>query len=534
MQHIQLWPTDARIIEIGPTSGAFGAWLLASGCRKYLGIVRSEEQRRRLVEQHPTLATCVVVSRSKRIVRQNNADVLILHGASVQSLLHFRNVRHARQVACELRLSLACAAAILFGMWQWLLRRFAWPVIVFPGDGSQRFVVFAVRQRRSQAGARRYLPHSLGVAEFLKRLNREGVRHAVLRWFETLPELPPGEDLDLLVDDASLNAVRAMLEEGPGVQPVDLYSVTGLPGADFRRMPYYPPYLAEQLLERAVDHRGLCRVPAPREHFLSLAYHALYHKGAASGLASAEMMPAAKRVDHDYASILQRLAVRLGIDVPITLDGLDAYLDSESWRPPHDMLVRLARHNRWVRSRLKKPADAQTDHRVAVFLLRSVALERGGIERASELLDQHGFQVLAARQFESALATTIARSVRGGNWGRGPWPHSGGVPVAAIVAYDPAPIVPNRRQKRRFPFLANARLLVKEQIRDAFNDGYPSEQHCNVIHSSDNGREALDYLRIIGPEFADEVLAKMHELQSRSTSLPSSLSKGVISKRSAA
>ena len=94
-----------------------------------------------------------------------------------------------------------------------------------------------------------------------------------------------------------------MLDDGPGIQPVDLYSVTGLPGADFRSMPYFPPYLAEELLDRAVIHRGLCRVPAPREHFLSLAYHALYHKGGDSGIPSAnDKRPRPASADHDYVA----------------------------------------------------------------------------------------------------------------------------------------------------------------------------------------------------------------------------------------
>ena len=102
---------------------------------------------------------------------------------------------------------------------------------------------------------------------------------------------------------------------------------------------------------------------------------------------------------------------------------------------------------------------------------------------------------------------TLARSLRGGNWGRGPWSISGGPPVAAIVAYDPSPIAPTRRQKKRFPFIANARLLCKEQLRDAFNEGFSKDQHCNVIHSSDNGREAMDYLRILMPDEVEDLLA---------------------------
>jgi hypothetical protein len=68
--------------------------------------------------------------------------------------------------------------------------------------------------------------------------------------------------------------------------------------------------------------------------------------------------------------------------------------------------------------------------------------------------------------------------------------------------------------------LANARLLCKEPIRDAFNEGHPAERHCNVIHSSDNGREAHDYLRIVAPDIAENVIQQVDRL-TRGTSSPS-------------
>jgi hypothetical protein len=343
----------------------------------------------------------------------------------------------------------------------------------------------------------------------LYSLQTTGVRHAVLRWFESLPQVAPGEDLDLLVEDSALETVRGLLDDGPGIQQVDLYSVTGLPGADFRAMPYFPPYLAEELIDRAFIHRGLCRVPAPREHFLSLTYHALYHKGYESGVPSEREKRSAwhAKGDHNYVDILRRQAVGLGFDVTMTLEGLDAFLDEQGWRPPHDMLIRLSRRNRWVRSLLRQPEKAaNTDDRLAVFLLREEGLRRGGVERARQLIQKHGFEIRSTYQFDERTSATLARSLRGGNWGRGPWPISGGPPVAAIVAYDPSPIAPSRREKKRFPFIANARLLCKEQLRDAFNEGFPKEQHCNVIHSSDNGREAMDYLRIIVPDTLGDAL----------------------------
>jgi hypothetical protein len=511
-------PADSRLIEFDAPNGTLAESLRAAGFVNHLIVVCDEGLRRAIVRAHPLLCSSIALSVSPRVVRQNNADVLILHGWSALQVRRWRNVRHARYVVLPWTGSPLCWFAVLIWFWQWALGRLAWPRFVSAkrivqdrqGRGvlEPRLLVCRNRRPRPHQGARRYVPHALGIEGFLRCLETGGVRHAVLRWFEKLPNLPVGEDIDLLVDDAALESVHAILEAGPGIQPIDVYSVTGLPGADYRAMPYYPPYLAEQLLDRATRHRNLCHVPAPREHFLSLAYHALYHKGVEAGIPSRLGKPITTQADHNYSVVLSRLAHDLGIDVPVTLEDLDAYLDSQGWRPPHDMLVRLARHNRWVRSMLHRPETGPAaDDRVAVFLAREEVLRRGGVDRAEKLIRSYGFDIVATQVIDSAASSHVARSIRGGNWGRGPWPISGGPPVAAIVAFDRAPIPLTRRQRRRFPFVANARLLCKEQLRDAFNDGVPADQHCNVVHSSDNGREALDYLRIIMPEAIEGVLS---------------------------
>lgn len=513
MRPSDLWPKNSRIIEVGATCGGIGQRLVAAGYRNYLAVTTTKSRCQSISTRWPRLRKRVVAALPLNDVQQNNADVLVLDSWAALAVAQIRSVRHAKYVALKLQPTPLCWLALLLAIAQCLLYRFAWPHVVnCAGSGSGPWVVaFQIRKPRPHNGVRRFIPHGAGIAGFLQRLQSVGARHAVLRWFEQLPGLPAGEDLDLLLDDASLQQVRAILDEGPGIQPIDVYSVTGLPGADFRNMPYYPPYLADELLERAVNHRELCSVPAPREHFLSLAYHALYHKGVGSGLPlNGNSRPGRAGAGHDYVAILRDLANGLGIDVAITLDALDAHLDAQGWRPPHDMLIRLSRRNRWVRSLLQRRDNTTTvDDRVAVFLVREEALRRGGVERAAQLIEEFGFQILTTRSFEERSTATLARSLRGGNWGRGPWPISGGPPVAAIVAYDPAPIAPTRRDKKRFPFLANARMLCKEQLRDAFNEGFAKDQHCNVIHSSDNGREAMDYLRIIMPDGIESVLANV-------------------------
>ena len=335
----------------------------------------------------------------------------------------------------------------------------------------------------------------------------------MLRWFETLPHVAGGEDLDLLVADQSLPAVRGVPRQRARLAGRRPLLRVRAPGADYRKLPYYPPVFGGTTAQPRQVHRGLFRVPCPQDHFLSLAYHAVYHKGLASGLAAnRDSKPVTTNAEHDYARILQHLTDRLGIDVAITLADLDEYLDSQGWRPPHDMLVRLARKNKWLRTLVKRAADGETESGLAVFLLRREALHRGGVTRAEKLIADHGFQIVETILLEPSRIETVARSLRGGNWGAGPWPVSGGPPVAAIVVHDPAPIRPTRRQQRKFPLLTNARLLKKEEIRDAFNANRPPNEHCNVIHSSDNDREARDYLRIVSPATCEAIFARIPDL----------------------
>lgn len=521
MQITELWPLNARIVEIGAVDGLIGERLLAAGYGGYLGVTANAQSSKAIVGGHPRLAGFVTHSTSPRVASQNNAQALILSGASVLHLALFRAVRHAEFVAWPRRSTLNCVAGLFLAAVQWALGRLEWPQVArcdavanspgLNGQGSLPLVVCRVRKPRPQTGVRRFVPHRLGIAGFFRRLKQRPARYAVLRWFESLPDVAPGEDLDVLVDDADLDGVRDILDEGPGIQPVDVYSVSGLPGADYRSMPYFPPHLAKELLDRAELQGGLYRVPAPREHFLSLAYHALYHKGAASGLpARAGGAPGRPWTDHNYAAALGQAAERAAIDVdrPIAREALDACLDQHGWRPPHDMLVRLSRKNAALRPLLQQHnATRGVDDRLAVFLLREVALQRGGVDRATRWLAARGFRILGTQQLSPEDSARVGRTIRGGNWGRGPWPISGGLPVAAIVTFDPAPLSPSRRQRRKFPFVANARLLCKEELREEFNAELPADQHCNVIHSSDNGREASDYLRIIMPQRVEEILA---------------------------
>ncbi len=134
-----VWPEAARIIEFGVRDAAVGESLIAAGFR-YLGVVTSEPQWDRLANRRAKLANSLVVCRSKDVVRQNNADVLVLGGGTAAHLGRYRDFRHVKYVACPLRNGPLAVWTILFWLAQFLLGRLAWPRTVRVGRAPVRVV----------------------------------------------------------------------------------------------------------------------------------------------------------------------------------------------------------------------------------------------------------------------------------------------------------------------------------------------------------------------------------------------------------
>ena len=370
---------------------------------------------------------------------------------------------------------------------------------------------------RPGARARRYVAGRYSCEDFFRELAVRQVRYAVLRWFETLPVIARGEDVDLLVADDDLGKIDNLFVRLRSGIACDVYSVSGMPGSDFQKMAYFPPYLAEQIVARARVIKNLYRVPAAQDHFLSLAYHALYHKGYASGLKTVltPAVPPKKLPDHDYRQVLHDLAVQLSVRVEIDLESLDEYLTQQGWRPPFDMLARLSLRNPWIHDRYFRDGFAVDPLRrgLAVFLLRERALHPGVADEVAAELEAQGFRILLSAPLPAERQKAVASRLRGGNWGRGPWAFSGGPPAQVIVTWDPSPLPVDRRQKAEYPLLENGRILrAKMHLRDYLLRGLGKRQRFNPLHSSDNDIQAWEYVEILLPQQLDELRRKLESL----------------------
>lgn len=224
--------------------------------------------------------------------------------------------------------------------------------------GMSSLVPLALRRRMKRAIRKSLLPEgrrffSGRLEDLFRKLDERGARYVVVRWFEGLPQRPDG-DIDFLVADEALDDFETVLDRDRVGVPCDVYSVSAVQGYRYGTISYYPPELAQRILERRVFREASVRVPCTEDHFFSLAYHCLYHKGPDCGLpTSTPGVRPVRAPNHDYRARLEALAAELGLAVDMNMEALDALLDEHGWRPGHDVLDCLAAENAWLRARLR-------------------------------------------------------------------------------------------------------------------------------------------------------------------------------------
>lgn len=347
---------------------------------------------------------------------------------------------------------------------------------------------------------RTFIRPGLSVTGFFAELQRRKARYVVLRWFEDLPIIEPGEDIDLLVDELNLSSVLELTDRrNKGGVPLDIYTPTGANRTTREGTLVFPLSLSRMLLEkRKIGENGVWH-PSPDLHFVSLAFHALFHKGHKSGLVDSDSGTRYSEPEHDYQEILESLAdvARVGAQ-EISLSGVWDFFKSSSWFPSADMMDILVRQNPWLAIRWAADIESQPlpFRNLSVFVVRE--LGRAWVAEFEQKIERMGFHTLLSTELDSDQSRALAESSRGGNWGRGPFPISGGNPAHFLVAVDAYPVAPDLTTKESFPALSNFREhQTKSLIRKTFNRSRSRGKRANVVHSSDNGLNALAMCELV-------------------------------------
>ncbi len=509
---------ETLVIEVDAKDSELQNFLFKRNCLKYLALVDGPDGNiSNIVSETKLPAENVSPYLSSKQISQNNADVLILSHESIAHFWFFDEYKHAQYVLFSPSYSSTTLLGLL-GLIKNTLKKRVQVIGATALDHNDRYrpflVVKILESRRPKA--RHYISPMVGVNDFFKALKEKQVKYSILRWFEDLPEIAPGEDIDMIVDDDDIETVEIIMKEQPGLIPCDLYSASGLPGTEYKDMAYYSTPLAKQILEGSIQFKNHFLVPNPKDHFLSLAYHALYHKGKNSGIpTSVNRQDSTIEPEHDYESVLTSLAEALGINIQITMEDIDRYLCLQGWRPPLDTLSRLANQNEWIRNQISS-INHQVDNNyygLSVFLIRKKAIGLKLQDTILERLTQEGFYILQSKLLDHPEIEAIKPKIRGGNWGKGPFPVSGGEPEMIVVAFDVLPIPPDTESRTKYPNLDNNRILIKNKIRDSLNNCLDPLEQFNMLHSSDNEQEAWDYIHIISPTEIENIQYKINELR---------------------
>lgn len=493
---------ETRVLDIGAPDSCLGNEFSARGVTRYLGLVEPARYEA-MVSSADSMGDRLQPLHDPMVVARSSADLLVLRRGYERLVWGWPQLAQFKHVAIEADPSgpetrLAIRIASMRGRMR--------AVGKLDMGRAGKFSLFELNQPR-EVRPRTYFSPFWGVGGLASRLEEAGLDYAVLRWFETLPKMDPGEDLDILVRDAHVERFRRVVESEPGTIPIDLYSVSGLSGTDFRGAAYYVPGLAARILGDAIVHPSGMRVPCAQDYLYSLVYHALYHKGASSGLPSRLMVDGDATPEHNYREAIARIARQCGADIPEDMERLDEWLQDVGWRPPLDALRRLAVDNEWLRNRIGSDrVRTGTTPELAVFLVRERAVEYLRMDSITSRLESLGFEILSIHELDEDARRRAAESIRGGNWGKGPYPVSAGRPAWAIVCIHFAPQPVDQSLRDRYPHLSNADTLnAKLEVRALVEDVLGPGAAFNAMHSADDDPEAWEYLRVVVPGAVERI-----------------------------
>ena len=362
---------------------------------------------------------------------------------------------------------------------------------------------------------RRYIHPKLTVQGFLNSI--KDLDYVVLRWFDNLPYVEEGEDIDILVSDAHLQKLDEFLKgtKGYGI-PCDIYTCGGLPGTDYRSVPYYPVKLSEKIIKNSILLNDIVRVPNSEHYLLTMMYHVVYHKGFDSHIDSKfSLSPYVGKPDHDYKVILQDLGkiAKLNLPAILTLETLDEFLFKKGWRPQKDTLKKLSKRNIWIQQRFFSSESDLANHwnGFTLFIVREKGIPF--LNEIKTLLWDDGFEIIFEQEIPLNKRECAVHNIRGGNWNRGPWPKSGGNPIYVIAVYDLHPLEVNKSLAEKHLGIENARISkTKINIRDHINDLLDKSDWCNALHSADNSVEAFEYASHLIPKKIENIDKEIQRL----------------------
>jgi hypothetical protein len=377
----------------------------------------------------------------------------------------------------------------------------------------------AIPKLWNRAGKLHLLPE-LSVADFIVQLNERNIDYVSLDF-----GIKSDGEMELLLrGDDDLDSLQDLVTEWPMGTPLTIYTVSPrnhtayyppLVGrASCNRIAVFPPYISEQLLERAVPNKAGLKVLTAEDAFFACAYRAAYMEAGCCDWLSSDA-----RCDlcAAYEPQVRRLAAIAGIAIPepLTPQSLDQLLEAHGWRPPLDLLDKAIRWAPWIRDAFADLRCEDEESRtpgLAVFFIRELAIRNGWKQQVLTTLAENGFELLLVEDLDEKGRERAARMSRGGDWGAVNLKVSGGRPACIVVGLDLLPQPVDAKYLAKQPEADNLRTIVaKNAARRLVKANVPMAEAFNPVHSTDSSAQAWTTIRLLLPHLEEEVREKARE-----------------------
>ena len=368
-----------------------------------------------------------------------------------------------------------------------------------------------IKQKGMSAHKIPVLPGKIGIPNFLEWMKKEKINYVILRFYEKLPALYRSSgDIDLLLPNGDKEKVKRYLEKNKyllsGVSKdirLGLHTVSGEQGS----ISYYPPSLATQILEHAIDGPAGSRIPSPEFALKSFIYHSLYHakKGYAAGIPSSLKKYTEKHPENDYFGVIKEMAKTSNIDLGNTMEELDEFLAAEGWRPKLDTLSKLGDTNAWVYDRFFALGQGGPVG-LAVFMLREWVYDQNLADEVISIIKENGFVIIREKVLIGKEKKRASEILRGGSWGQNPdGSNTGWLPAMALVVVDMKCVkMPPAYAKGYEHFKIRD---LKKILRKAFDT-----KELGAVHSTDNAHESWEYIDICFPNEVKDIRTQFESL----------------------
>ena len=284
------------------------------------------------------------------------------------------------------------------------------------------------------------------------------------------------------MSDEQIDEVRNYLNQNPGSIRVHVWAAS-LP--NHREMSYFPPLLANKCIEESIESKCSAKIPTAENAFNLLAYHLVYHKGYLSGISSKQSKIFDVKKTERYKLELKLLAEESGIKMgAIDLEHLDKHLSSQNLKPATDTLMKISKYNLWVRDSIKTKNTRPDSHQFYCYLVKRHVYNKHTVSQIESILENNSFNIVYSNILTSIQVLRSRLVLRGGNWNQ-----QFSSDINKELPHDPVYLIVFSDKKYR---TSSKMTSLKQFIRTKID-----KRDISGIHSSDNTKETLEYLKVI-------------------------------------